>query len=151
VDGDACPVRREVERAARHFAVPVRYFSHPTQIRIGSPDTSHRTVEGPDAVDFAIVAACRDGDVVVTDDLGLAAMVVSRGAVALSSRGRRFAPHEMTARLHVRHLARKARRAGRRTHGPKPFTAADRRRFETVLSGIIREMSGPQRRRETPA
>lgn len=139
VDADACPVRGEVERAGERFGAAVCYFAGPaTQLASGSA----RVVTAPggrDGADFAVFLECGAGDVVVTDDTGLAAMVLSRGARALSSRGRRFRPETIGGELHGRHLAQKARRAGKRTRGPRPFTAADRSRFIAALADLLRD------------
>jgi len=142
VDADACPVRRETERVARHFGVEVRYFANSSQVGIGKAGAHHRLVEGPDGADFAILAVCSARDVVVTDDVGLATIALSRGAAVISSRGKRYRNAEMATRLYLRHLARKARRAGFRTRGPAPFTHADRRSFAMALGEAIREKVG---------
>lgn len=138
VDADACPVRREIERVAARCKVPVRHYANPSQ----TPDHAAETItagDGRDSADFALFLECRPGDIVVTDDLGLAATVLSRGAAALSSRGRRFLPETIASLLHARHLGKKARRAGKRTPGPSPFTPADRQRFVQALEQIIAE------------
>ena len=142
VDADACPVRREVERVAARFNAQVVYFANSAQeLAEGSRTCVVRVADRRDAADFAMVSHCRAGDVVVTDDMGLAAMALAAGADAVSSRGRRFATDAMPALLEQRHAARKARRAGQRTRGPRPLTAADRRRFTRTLAEIL-ERSG---------
>ena len=140
VDADACPVRREIERVAARGGVSVRYFANSAQEFQG--DIESVTVpDGRDSVDFAVFQECRPGDIVVTDDHGLAAMVLSRGAAALSSRGRQYHQEAIGSLLHARYLGKKARRAGKRTPGPPPFTAADRERFAEVLENLIRRLS----------
>jgi len=139
VDADACPVRGEAEEVAARFGVGVRMFANPSSIP-GSGLASRVTVaEGRDGADFALFLECREGDVVVTDDIGLAAMVLSRGAAALSSRGKRYLKETIGGELHVRHVAKRARRAGKRTRGPRAFTEADRRRFAEALAGAVSE------------
>jgi len=92
VDADACPVRREVERVAERFGVQMVYFANSTQtLEEGACKSVVRVADRRDAADFAMVSHCRPGDVVVTDDMGLAAMALAAGAGALSSRGRRVA------------------------------------------------------------
>jgi hypothetical protein len=133
-------VRDAVHRVAGEFGRSVLIFAHPAQA------VDRGTViraEGPDAADFALFSACRRGDIVVTDDLGLAALVLSRGAAALSSRGRRYAPASMRSLLHQRHLARKARRAGKRTGGPSAMRAADHARFARRLREMLAQEGGP--------
>jgi len=113
VDADACPVRREVEQVARRFAdIEVLYFANSAQMFEGDAGTRVvRVADRRDAADFAMVPQCRHGDIVVTDDMGLASMALGAGAEALSSRGRRFTTDQMYLLLERRHIARKARRA----------------------------------------
>ena len=93
VDVDACPVRREIASAAERHGIEALFFANSSQEPAGS--SSLRTVrvaDRPDAADFAIATQCREGDIVVTDDIGLAALVTGKGARAISSRGRLFRP-----------------------------------------------------------
>lgn len=94
---------------------------------------------GRDAADFAIVERLARGDVVVTQDIGLAAMVLGRGAAALSPRGRVFALATIDAELAVRHAEQRHRRAGGRTRGPAAFEDEDRERFEGALERLLAE------------
>ena len=146
VDADACPVRAEVERAAARFNVAVLLFANSAQDIKAVPGTRVMDVsDSRDGADFALFAECRSGDVVVTDDIGLASMALSRGAEVLSSRGRRFHREEISGLLAGRHISQKARRAGKRTRGPRPLTTADRRRFTRALMGLFRDTLGARR------
>ena len=149
VDGDACPVRAEIERCAAELRVPVRVFANASQ-QAETPGDRVVVGDGSDAADFALFRESASDSVVVTDDIGLAAMVLSRGAAAISSRGRRFERGTIESQLHLRHLGRKARRAGRRTGGPPPFTEADRTRFVQALTDCVKElMNTPDRQEPT--
>lgn len=140
VDADACPVRAEVARAAESFGAEALYFANSAQdIDAGAGGRVIRVPDRRDAADFAMVTQCRGGDIAVTDDIGLAAMLLPRGADVVSSRGRRYAADEIPLLLEQRHAARKARRAGKRTPGPRALTRADRERFAGVLAGLLRE------------
>jgi uncharacterized protein len=136
VDADACPVRDEIESVAAECALPVHYFAHHSQ-SLGCANTT--TADGPDGADFALFADCLPGDIVVTDDTGLAALVLGRGVAVLSSRGRPYTTATINASLHHRHAARKARRAGKRFRGPRALTRDDRVRFIRLL----RELAFP--------
>ncbi len=92
---------------------------------------------GPDSADFAMVPRLTPGDVVVTADIGLAAMALGRGCRALSPRGHQYLPATIDAQLAVRHAEQRYRRAGGRTTGPTPFQDEDRRRFREVLAGLL--------------
>jgi uncharacterized protein len=138
VDADACPVRREIARAAERHGVEVLFFANSSQESAESSNLrTMRVANGPDAADFAIATECRSGDIAVTDDIGLAALVTSKGACAISSRGRLFRPDLFPLLLEERHRSRKARRAGDRTRGPRALTATDRRRFAAALEELL--------------
>ncbi len=139
VDADACPVRREIARAAERCGIEALFFANSSQEAAGSSNLrAVRVDDRPDAADFAIATQCRAGDLVVTDDIGLAALVTGKGASAISSRGRFFRPEVLPLLLAERHRSRKARRAGGRTRGPRALTAADRRRFAAALDEWLR-------------
>lgn len=143
IDADACPVTREAISLARVRGVPVVLVGNATQ-NLGK-HTSRDGVEavqvsaGADAADFAIVERLEEGDVVVTQDIGLAAMVLGRGAKALSPRGRVFRRETIDLELEVRHAEAKHRRGGGRTSGPPPFEDEDRERFRDSL---VRALKG---------
>jgi uncharacterized protein YaiI (UPF0178 family) len=153
VDADACPVRREIARAAERHGVAALFFANSSQEAAES--SSLRTVrvaDRPDAADFAIATQCRGGDIVVTDDIGLAALVTGKGARAISCRGRLFRPDDLPLLLEERHRSRKARRAGLpggsqggRTRGPRALTALDRARFTCALELLLMNDNGLDR------
>jgi len=137
IDADACPVTREAIALARERGVPVTLVGNETQnfdrhTRRSGVDAV-QVGAGRDAADFAIVERLEPGDVVVTQDTGLAAMVLGRGAAAISPRGREFSLATIDMELAVRHAEQRHRRAGGRTRGPSPFDDDDRERFATTL------------------
>ena len=94
---------------------------------------------GADSADFAIVSAITPADVVVTQDIGLADIVLGRGARAIGVRGRVYNPLTIDSMMFIRHEGKKDRRAGGRTKGPAAFTQEDRERFSRNLSQLLRE------------
>ncbi len=143
IDADACPVTRNAISIARSRAVPVVLVSNGSQNLARYAD--RRGVEvlqvtsGPDAADFAIVGRLHADDVVVTQDIGLAAMVLGKGARALSPRGKLYRPETIDAEMAVRYAEQKHRRSGGRTRGPDPFEEEDRERFGEVLARLLDE------------
>lgn len=160
IDADACPVTKESLSCARRARVPVVLVGNGTQnlerhIRHSDPrraddarcaDCSHggfwvRTVTvgtGADSADFAIVEELRADDVVVTQDIGLASMVLGRGAAAIGVRGRIYTKATIDMQLFLRHEEKKVRRAGGRTKGPDAFCQDDRERFVRNLDELLR-------------
>jgi uncharacterized protein YaiI (UPF0178 family) len=94
---------------------------------------------GPEsqAADMAIINRTQRGDVVVTQDWGLAGLVLAKGAHALSPWGHRFTNEEMDGRLAQRALNARLRRGGVRLPGPPKRTAADDAAFEEALRAVL--------------
>ena len=141
VDADACPVTRDAIAVARSRSLSVVLVANESQnlaryagrtgvelLQVGS---------GQDSADFAMVPRLAPGDVVVTADLGLAAMALSRRCRVLSPRGREYLPAIIDAELAVRHAEQRHRRAGGRTIGPTPFQDEDRERFREALLRLL--------------
>jgi uncharacterized protein YaiI (UPF0178 family) len=142
VDADACPVTRDAIRVARDKGIPVVIVGNSSQnlARLERSGVVSVTVgTGPDAADFEIIERLSEGDTVVTQDIGLAAMVLGRGAHALSPRGRRFTRATIDIELAVRHAEARHRRQGGRTQGPSKFDEEDREHFIDVLDRILSE------------
>ena len=143
IDADACPVIGSAIGIARRYAVRVVLVANETQNL--SRFERQEGVEtltvgtGRDAADFAIVEMLKPGDVVVTQDIGLAAMALGRSARALSPRGRTWRSETIDMELAVRHAEQRHRRAGGRTGGPSAFDDDDRERFALVLKRTLGE------------
>lgn len=158
IDADACPVIRETLACARFEQVPCIIAGNTTQNLERSlrphdprspkdpayPDRSFwadilQVGIGADSADFAIAAAITPADVVVTQDIGLADIVLGRGARAIGVRGRIYDPLTIDAAMFIRHEEKKVRRAGGRTKGPAAFTDDDRKRFSQNLARLVQE------------
>ena len=151
IDADACPVTREALTCARRSRVPVVIVGNTTQnlerhIRRDDPrDATHAgfwvdvldVSIGADSADFAIVERLQPDDVVVTQDIGLASMVLGRGAAAIGVRGRVYTKATIDMDLFIRHEEKKVRRAGGRTRGPAAFTDDDRECFTRNLTDLL--------------
>ncbi len=161
IDADACPVTREALETARKAKVPVVIVGNSTQnlarhIRPGYPTSAEEArskcgnalrpgfwVEtlavscGADSADFAIVERLRPHDIVVTQDIGLASMVLGRDAYAIGVRGRIYDKATIDMQLFIRHEEKKERRRGGRTAGPAAFTSEDRSRFKRNLKALL--------------
>lgn len=143
IDADGCPVVDITVRLARKHGVECLILC----------DTSHvfekpgaRTVvvsKGADSVDFALANLARPGDVAVTQDYGLAAMCLARGAVPLRQDGMEYTDDNIGALLLARHTAKKIRRAGGRLKGPAKRTAGQDRAFEEKLERLLERMGRP--------
>ena len=140
IDADACPVTRIAEETAKRHGIPVTLLCD-TNHALTSDYSRIRVVgSGADAVDIALINLCRWGDIVITQDYGLAALALGKGARAIHPGGMRYTDGNIDGLLMDRHLAKKARRSGKhRLKGPAKRTAEDDRRFAESLERMIQE------------
>ncbi len=93
--------------------------------------------KGADSVDYALVNRVTRGDLVITQDYGLASMCLARGCRVLHQDGWEYSADNIDALLLVRHESRKHRAAGYRIKGPKKRSAQQDAAFETALQAIL--------------
>ena len=137
VDADACPVKEIIVRLAKQRNIPVTMLT----------DTSHQLDDGystvitvdkqADSVDFALMGLLTRDDVVVTQDFGLAAMVLGKGARAINQNGLVYTDSNIDKLLMERHIGAKVRRGGGRTKGPAKRTNEDNERFEAAFLKLL--------------
>lgn len=143
VDADACPVVDDVIELCAPEEVVLVHNRHHHHERPEEHAITLETGDRRDAADHVIHRRVRSGDLVVTDDLGLAALVLPREAIVVRFRGDRVRSEDIEGRLAIRHQAGKRRRAGGRTTGPSSFDDADRRRFRRTLRGLVEQRAAP--------
>lgn len=142
VDADACPVVRQVEKVAKRYNIPTVLLCDTSHIM----NTTYSEVKiigsGADAVDFALVNMCQKGDIAVTQDYGVAAMVLSKGGYCIHQSGKIFTDDNIGGLLMDRHLAKKARMTKSKNHlkGAKKRTQADDERFEASFESLIKRI-----------
>jgi uncharacterized protein YaiI (UPF0178 family) len=137
VDADACPVKGIVAGIARRRGVDVVMFidtSHELGCEYGRVVTVSRQ---PDGADYALIGAAERGDVVVTQDYGLAAMALAKGAAAINQNGLVYTEANIDSLLQSRFAGQKIRRAGGRTKGPPKRTRDDDRRFAEAFENLL--------------
>jgi uncharacterized protein YaiI (UPF0178 family) len=141
VDADACPVKAEVYRVAARHIVRVVVVSN-SLIAIPQSPLVERVVVGAglDVADDWIAERAAHGDVVVTNDVPLAARCVRAGAAAIAPTGRAFDDAAIGMALATRNLMDELRAAGQLTGGPKPFTAKDRSAFLSALDAALNRL-----------
>lgn len=139
VDADACPVVRLVEKTAERYGIPVILLCDTNHI-LKSDYSEIRVISaGADAVDIALANLCKCGDVAVTQDYGVAALVLGRGGYAIHQSGRIFTNENIDGLLMERHINKKARMSASKNHlkGPKKRTKEDDLRFESAFDSLI--------------
>ncbi|WP_185602096.1 YaiI/YqxD family protein [Paenibacillus sp. 598K] len=138
VDADACPVKPEIAETARRFGVPVLLvasYDHRLQaeegVRVVQVDRSSQSV------DLYIANHVRKGDIVITQDFGLATITLAKGATVLSNRGQRYDDATIDFLMERRHEQAKIRRGGGRSKGPRAMSGEDRLRFQQKLTKVL--------------
>ncbi|OJU12827.1 MAG: hypothetical protein BGN88_14675 [Clostridiales bacterium 43-6] len=137
VDADACPVKEIIVRLAKYVSVPVTMVI----------DTSHVLNDGysevitvdtaRDSVDIRLINLVCRGDIVVTQDYGVAAMALGKGAFAINQNGMIYHEGNMDRLLFERHLSGKQRRAGNKSGKAKKRTEENDRAFELSFWGLL--------------
>jgi len=142
VDADACPVVSIVERVAKKYTIPVVLLCDTNHVLQSAYSEVKVIGAGADAVDFALVGLCRKGDLVVTQDYGVAAMVLGKGAYGIHQSGKWYTDENIDRMLMERHISKKVRRSKSRHHlkGPARRTAEDDTRFEKSLEQLIQKI-----------
>ncbi|MDB6459635.1 MULTISPECIES: YaiI/YqxD family protein [Blautia] len=139
VDADACPVVSIVERVAKEHNLPVTLLCDTNHVL--SSDYSEVIVvgAGADAVDYKLISICHRGDIVVSQDYGVAAMALGKGANAIHQSGKWYTNENIDQMLMERHLNKKARRAYGKNHlkGPRKRTAEDDEHFRASFEKMI--------------
>lgn len=140
VDADACPVIDIVEKVAECYQVPVILLCDTNHVLQSNYSTVKVIGAGADAVDYALINLCRKGDIVVTQDYGVAAMALGKSAYGIHQSGKWYTNDNIDQMLMERHLAKKARMGKAKHHlkGPRKRTEEDDKRFEESLVRLIR-------------
>lgn len=142
IDGDGSPVKEEVIRLGREYHLPV--------IIVTSVD--HYTIKeypefvdfiyvdkGADRADYRIVQEVHKDDWVITQDYGLASLVLGKKARVFHHSGKEYTFDNIDELLTQRYLGAQMRKAGKRTKGPKPFTKEDREAFYEIMKEKLTE------------
>ena len=137
IDADGCPVVNETIKVAHKFNLESIIFC----------DTSHNfdqknvkvivVSKGIDAVDFAILNNIEKGDIVITQDYGLASLVLSRNSYAINQSGMVYTDENIDELLYSRYISKKMRNSGARIKGPKKRDKSQDIIFKENLEKLI--------------
>ena len=139
VDGDACPVKREISRVAERHGLKVWLVSNSGLLSRESHVESVMVPEGPDVADDWIAERIGPGDICVTADIPLAGRCLEKGASALGHDGRAFTPDNIGMALASRDLMAQLREIGEVTGGGRGFSRQDRSRFLQALEVAVQQ------------
>ncbi|CAB1262340.1 YaiI/YqxD family protein [Clostridium sp. MT-14] len=137
VDADACAGKDIIENVARKNNVPVKMYCDLNHVL----DSDYSSVEyvdsGFQSVDMYLINNTEKGDIVVSQDYGVAAMALGKNAYAISPKGYIYSNDNIDKLLFERHISSKVRRSGGKTCNPKKRTKEDDHRLEKNLLELI--------------
>ncbi|HMN36431.1 MAG TPA: YaiI/YqxD family protein [Hyphomicrobium sp.] len=141
VDADACPVKEEVAKVAARHGLPVIYVSN-AWMRLPHGEKIERVVvaEGPDVADEWIAGRATKGDIVVTQDIPLAARALKAGARAISNAGKPFTDASIGMALAMRELSQHLRETGNGGNYNASFSKANRSAFLQALEQAVHDI-----------
>lgn len=140
IDADACPVVSIVENISKKYNIPVTLLCDTNHVLSSVYSEVIVVGAGADAVDYKLISICHKGDIVVSQDYGVAAMALGKGAFAIHQSGKWYTNDNIDQMLMERHLNKKARRSSHknRIKGPKKRTEEDDERFEQSFEKMIK-------------
>ena len=141
VDADSCPVKEFIEKAAKENNIEVVMYCDINHI-IESDYSEVKVVDnGFQSVDMYVANDASKSDVVITQDYGVAAMVLGKKAYAISPKGHIYSNENIDRLLFERHISAKVRRGGGKTSNPKKRTMEDNKRLYENLIRLIKKSS----------
>ncbi|AQR93188.1 YaiI/YqxD family protein [Clostridium saccharoperbutylacetonicum] len=139
IDGDACPGISIIEKVARTYEVPVIIYCDINHF-IQSDYSEVKIVDsGFQSVDMYVMNETKQGDIIVSQDYGVAAICLSKKAKVINPKGYIYDEQNIDRLLEERHISQKIRKGGGKTSNPKKRTEDDNLRLEKNLIRIIRE------------
>ena len=144
VDADACPVVHTVEKVAKKYGVTVTLLCDTNHVLSSEYSEVIVVGAGADAVDYKLISICHKGDIVVSQDYGVAAMALGKGAYAIHQSGKWYTDDNIYQMLMERHLNKKARRSSAKNHikGHRKRTEEEDTRFEESFEKRSRKAIG---------
>lgn len=141
IDADACPVVNIAIRVANRHEIPVTLVCDDAHFMQREGAQTIMVSRGADSADLVLVNHLSRGDAVVTQDYGLAALCLARGALPMDQNGRIYDHDNIDSLLGMRHVAAKVRRGGGRLKGPPKRTKEQDQRFEEALEKLLSQHS----------
>jgi TDG/mug DNA glycosylase family protein len=141
VDADACPVKDIIITAARERNIPVIMLMDTSHVWYDDYAQVITVDKERDGVDLALINLATEGDIVITQDYGVAALALGKGLKALNHYGIIFTPENMDKLLFERFLSQKVRRSGGKTRNTGKRTRNDDLRFEKALKEVLGQLA----------
>lgn len=142
IDADACPVTRIAEQIANRHNIACVLFCDTNHVLFSETSEVVTVGAGRDAVDLALINRCKAGDIVITQDYGLAALALGKQCYCMHQSGMRFSQNNIDRLLYERAFSAKMRRAKSKNHlkGPHKRTKEDDERFAVSFEKLLLEV-----------
>lgn len=142
VDADGCPGKNLIEKAAKENSIELIMYCDINHI-LSSDYASIRYVDsGFQSVDMKVANEAKSKDIIITQDFGVAAMGLAKGAYAMGPKGHIYDDGNIDKLLFERHMSSKARRSGGKTSGPKKRTIQDDEKlYHSLIKLILKAQS----------
>ena len=140
IDADGCPVVNLTLKICNKFNIKPIIMCDTSHIIEKEGVEVIVISKGIDAVDFALLNKVNKNEIVITQDYGLAAMVISKGGYPINQKGKRYTTENIDKLLFTRYINNKARSSGQRLKGPKKRCKKDDISFENNLVRLINDI-----------
>ena len=137
VDADACPVKKEIVQVAKVHKIEVIMVCDTSHVITSDYAKTITVDKGADSVDFALINLVKAGDIVVSQDYGVAAMALAKKAKAIGNSGTIYTDFNIDAMLTQRYLSKENRRKHGKFGKVKKNNGPDREKFKQAFENLI--------------
>lgn len=138
IDGDACPSISKIEFLAKKYGVEVEIFCDINHYIMSDYAKVSVVDSGFQNVDMYVINTAKENDIIVTQDFGVAALCLPKGAKCINPNGKIYTNENIDMLLEKRHMSQKIRSAGGRLKGQKKRKPADENLFLEKLESLIK-------------
>ncbi|MEW9122906.1 MAG: DUF188 domain-containing protein [Thermotaleaceae bacterium] len=140
IDGDACPVKKEIVEISSKYNLAVVIILSICHISNRDGYSEYIIMDHQNqSVDMEIINRVKAGDVVITDDYGLASIVLMKGVRCMSSRGMEYTNDNIEILLYRRHINQKILKSGGKVTGPSKRTGKENEQFSKNYEYMLRQ------------
>jgi len=142
IDADACPVVKIVEQVAKEYNLPLVLVCDTAHVMKSEYAEVVTVDKGADSADFRLIVLAQKGDILVTQDYGVASMALGKGVYPIHQSGKRYTNENIDGMLMERHIAKAERKKSSKSHlkGPKKRTKEDDLQFKESFCDLVRSL-----------
>lgn len=141
VDGDACPSKDIIKSLAKKYEIEVHIFVDSSHYFEDDFFTIHLVSKGKDAVDIALINYMENGDLIITQDYGVAAIAICKTNFVVNPIGFRYTNKNIDELLFKRHITSKSRRSGKGVTKIKKRSKENDENFYMILEKLLKQIT----------